>query len=371
MTASPSRRRARRQASAGSSGSVSRCPCSPTPPLAQTAADPARLVVTVTDQTGGVIPNARVTVTAQDAAMPPRRSRRWRPPRTAWRPWSVSRRAGTRSRRSFRDSRRDGARRARRSHRQRPPHDRPADREGRRGRDGGARQAASALDPQGNSFSTVLTREQIAALPDDPDEMEKALKAMAPPGAQIRVDGFTGGKLPPKSQIRSIRLPRMDQIAAQNHGGLNGLLFIDIMTQPGNGPLRGSLDFTFRDDAMNAQNPFTPVKGQESLKQGGFSLSGSIVPNKSSFSLQLQRRRSVRHDEPARGAPRRHRGRADPPSDRSHERVRAIRSEHHERPHGAVQLHPDRHDAATTSAWAATTCPSAHTARTRPTTSSA
>ena len=47
----------------------------------------------------------------------------------------------------------------------------------------------------------------------------------------------------------------MDQIAAQNHGGLNGMMFIDIMTQPGNGPLRGSLDFTFRDDALNAQQP--------------------------------------------------------------------------------------------------------------------
>ena len=35
---------------------------------AQTPADPARLVVTVTDQTGGVIPNATVTVMAQDSA---------------------------------------------------------------------------------------------------------------------------------------------------------------------------------------------------------------------------------------------------------------------------------------------------------------
>ena len=94
----------------------------------------------------------------------------------------------------------------------------------------------AALDPVGLAFSTVLTREQIAALPDDPDEMEAILKAMAPPGASIRVDGFTGGKLPPKSQIRSIRLPRMDMLAAQNHGGLNGTLFIDIMTQPGIGP---------------------------------------------------------------------------------------------------------------------------------------
>jgi len=148
---------------------------------------------------------------------------------------------------------------------------------------------SSALDPQGASFSTVLTREQIAALPDDPDEMERVLKAMAPPGASMRVDGFTGGKLPPKSQIRSIRMPRMDMTAAQNHGGVNGMMFIDIMTQPGNGPLAGSLDFTFRDDALNARNPFTPVKGDEGLRQGGASINGSIVPNKSSFSLSVQR----------------------------------------------------------------------------------
>jgi len=98
---------------------------------------------------------------------------------------------------------------------------------------------SAALDPLGSSFSTVLTREQIAALPDDPDEMEAALKAMSPPGAVMRVDGFTGGKLPPKSQIRSIRLPRMDQMAAQNHGGIGGMMHIDVMTQPGNGPIAG------------------------------------------------------------------------------------------------------------------------------------
>ena len=150
---------------------------------------------------------------------------------------------------------------------------------------------SSALDPRGNAFSTVLTREQIAALPDDPDEMEQMLKAMAPPGATLRIDGFTGGKLPPKSQIRSIRLPRMDMFAAQNHGGLQGMMFIDVMTQPGNGPLRGSADLTFRDEALNARNPFTPVKGEESMKQGGGSISGTIVPNKSSFWLTAQKAR--------------------------------------------------------------------------------
>ncbi len=152
------------------------------------------------------------------------------------------------------------------------------------GRDG----RTAGLDPGGAAFSTILTRAQIEALPDDPEQMAQVLQAMAPPGATIRIDGFTGGRLPPKSQIRSIRLPRMDQYAAQNHGGMGGMLFIDIMTQPGNGPIRGSADFTFRDESLNAQNPFTPTKGPEELRQGGFSLSGTIVPNKSSFWFNAQ-----------------------------------------------------------------------------------
>ncbi len=146
----------------------------------------------------------------------------------------------------------------------------------------------SGLDPRGDAFSTVLTRSQIDALPDDPDEMEAVLKAMAPPGAIVRVDGFTGGKLPPKSQIRSIRLPRMDQFAAQNHGGGGHALHIDIMTQPGFGPLRVNTNFILRDDALNARNPFAPVKGDEGLHRYGFFTSGTIVPQRSSFSVNAE-----------------------------------------------------------------------------------
>ena len=89
--------------------------------------------------------------------------------------------------------------------------------------------ATSASDPNNDRFSTVLSKEQIEALPDDPDEMEKVLKEMGGPGATIRVDGFRGGRLPPKSQIRSIRFSR-DMFAAENHGG--GMVFVDIVTQP-------------------------------------------------------------------------------------------------------------------------------------------
>lgn len=144
---------------------------------------------------------------------------------------------------------------------------------------------SEAIDPRGSAFSTVLTREQIESLPDDPDEMEQMLKAMAPPGATIRVDGFTGGKLPPKSQIRSIRLPRMDMFAAQNHGGMSGAIYIDIMTMPGAGPTRGTVDFSFLDDALNARNAMTPAKGDERLKQFGFALAGTVAPNRTSYSV--------------------------------------------------------------------------------------
>ena len=142
--------------------------------------------------------------------------------------------------------------------------------------------ATSASDPNSSRFSNVLSKEQIDALPDDPEEMEKAVKEMAGPGATIRVDGFRGGKLPPKSQIRSIRFSS-GMFAAENHGG--GMTIVDIATAPGLGPLRGGLDIGFRDEALNARNAFTPQKGPEQTQQYTFNLSGTILKDRTSFSL--------------------------------------------------------------------------------------
>jgi hypothetical protein len=139
-----------------------------------------------------------------------------------------------------------------------------------------------ASDPNNDRFNTVLSRDQIEALPDDPDEMERVLKEMAGPGATIRVDGFRGGKLPPKSQIRAIRFSR-DMLAAENHAA--GMVFVDIVTQPGLGPLRGSVDFLFRDDSLNARNAFQPAKGPEQTQQYAFNLNGTLRKERTSFSL--------------------------------------------------------------------------------------
>jgi hypothetical protein len=146
----------------------------------------------------------------------------------------------------------------------------------------GRDRATAASDANSDRYSNVLSREQIDALPDDPEEMEKVLKEMGGPGATIRVDGFRGGKLPPKSQIRSIRFSS-GMFAAENHGG--GMTFVDITTAPGIGPLRGGLDIGFRDDSMNARNAFQPQKGPEQTQQYSFNMSGSIIKDRTSFSL--------------------------------------------------------------------------------------
>ena len=142
--------------------------------------------------------------------------------------------------------------------------------------------ATSASDPNSDRFGNVLSKEQIEALPEDPDEMERMLTEMAGPGGTIRVDGFRGGRLPPKSQIRSIRFTS-GMFAAENHGG--GMMFVDIATAPGLGPLRGSVDLTFRDDALNARNAFQEQKGPERNQQYTFNLSGTLLKERTSFSM--------------------------------------------------------------------------------------
>jgi hypothetical protein len=255
-----------------------------TPAGAQTTST-GTLLVTVTDQTGAVLPSATVTVVGQEPAT-----------RAAALAPAAASESGIARFESLASGRytlqvefpgfepaivRDVRVRAGENRRSVTLRLKKVEEEVTVGRDG----KSAGLDPRGSAFSTILTREMIEALPDDPEEMEAVLKAMAPPGAQFRVDGFTGGRMPPKSQIRSIRLPRLVAFAAQNHGGMNGMMHIDIMTQPGAGPLRGSIDGSFQDDALNARNPFTVKKGDEQVRQYGMSLSGTIRPNKTSFSL--------------------------------------------------------------------------------------
>jgi hypothetical protein len=141
-----------------------------------------------------------------------------------------------------------------------------------------------ASDPRGDAFATVLGQAQIDELPDDPDEMEQVLRDLAGPGAVLRVNGFRGGKLPPKNQIQQIRF-RRNMFAADTHEP--GFMAIDITTKPGIDNWRGAMNAGFRDAAMNARNAFAPVKGDERHERFGFSLTGPLWKQHTSLSLSV------------------------------------------------------------------------------------
>ena len=137
-------------------------------------------------------------------------------------------------------------------------------------------------DRQGNSFVSTLDERQIAELPDDPDELEQMLQQMAGPGAVMRINGFRGGQMPPKNQIRQIRF-RMNSYAAENHDA--GGFGIDIFTKPGADAWRGMSSFGFRDESLNARNAFAPRLGPEQYRRVGINFNGPLVKNKTSLAV--------------------------------------------------------------------------------------
>ena len=143
----------------------------------------------------------------------------------------------------------------------------------------------SMTDPRGLAFTTILTPEQIANLPDDPEELDNVLREMAGPGAVIRVNGFSGGRLPPKSQIREIRF-KLNPYAPENHDP--GLVSIDVFTRPGTNTWHGTFNFGFRDESLAARNTFAPTRGPEQYRRFGLTLEGPLVPKRTSLFLTAE-----------------------------------------------------------------------------------
>ncbi|MEW6322624.1 MAG: carboxypeptidase regulatory-like domain-containing protein [Acidobacteriota bacterium] len=144
---------------------------------------------------------------------------------------------------------------------------------------------ADAADRRDNGFTTVLSDEEIAGLSDDPDEMAEQLMMMAGQGAQIFVDGFRGGRLPPKDQIQQIRF-NTNSFSAEYHEA--GMVRVEVTTRPGFGGWRGMFNAGFRDDSLNARNAFAPVRGPEQQQRYMINFSGPLQKGKTSFAFSGQ-----------------------------------------------------------------------------------
>jgi hypothetical protein len=148
-----------------------------------------------------------------------------------------------------------------------------------------------SVDATQNAGQLVLRQEEIDALPDDPDDLASDLQALAGPsagpnGGQIFIDGFTGGRLPPKESIREIRI---NQNPFSSEFDRVGFGRIEILTKPGTDKFRGQAFFNDSEKSFDARNPYSTIFPDFNSRQFGGNVSGAIT-KKSSFFIDFDRR---------------------------------------------------------------------------------
>jgi hypothetical protein len=148
-----------------------------------------------------------------------------------------------------------------------------------------------SLERTENPDQTVVSGKQLNALPDDPDDLQADLLALAGPGAgpggpQFIVDGFTKSRLPPKHAIREVRI-NQDPFSAE-HDRL-GSSRIEVFTNPASSKLHGQAFFNIDDSALNSRNPYAVNKPSAQTRRYGGNLTGPIS-QKLAYSIDFERR---------------------------------------------------------------------------------
>jgi len=142
-----------------------------------------------------------------------------------------------------------------------------------------------------NASAIIIKGKDLDALSDDPDELQSELQALAGPaagpnGGQIYIDGFTGGQIPPKSAIREIRINQNPFSAQYDKLGYGR---IEIFTKPGSDHYHGQFLFNDNNAALNSRNPFVPTKPDYNSEMFDGNLGGPLG-KKASFFLDASRR---------------------------------------------------------------------------------
>src|SRR5579872_5600181 len=149
---------------------------------------------------------------------------------------------------------------------------------------------ALSTDASTNANGLVMKGDDLLALSDDPDDLAADLQALAgpsagPSGGSIFIDGFSGGEIPPKDSIREIRInqnpfsPEYDKL---------GYGKIEIFTKPGSDHYHANLNYNLGTDWWNARNPFSAVKAPLLLNEFENS-GGGPLGKRASFTLDAQR----------------------------------------------------------------------------------
>lgn len=145
--------------------------------------------------------------------------------------------------------------------------------------------------------TTSLTKPEIDALPDDPEQLAEHLQQLAAASgglagqATVTVDGFnSGGKTLPKSAIRSVRISPSPFSAEFDTPSFQSSGRIEIQTKPGANSLNGSAFFNFNGTALNAREPLALERAENQTKRYGFQLGSAIIKNKAGYFIDFEKR---------------------------------------------------------------------------------
>ncbi|MFN2501209.1 MAG: carboxypeptidase regulatory-like domain-containing protein [Pyrinomonadaceae bacterium] len=157
-----------------------------------------------------------------------------------------------------------------------------------------AEEKGLSTDLASNAGSVVLDQHDLSTMPQDPAGFSAALQALAAAnggmGGEIVVDGFPGGRIPPKQAIKEIRISKNTYSAEYSRPG-NGR--IEIITKPGMEDYSGGGYLGFNDRRLNTRDPFTAPPLPYGSKDYGFYFGGPLIKKRLSFFSNFDRGRST------------------------------------------------------------------------------
>ncbi|HEX4998695.1 MAG TPA: carboxypeptidase regulatory-like domain-containing protein [Terriglobia bacterium] len=160
-----------------------------------------------------------------------------------------------------------------------------------------------SVDPDNHVNGINMTGEELADLPDSPEDLIEYLNDLAAslPGTgdldlnagEFVIDGLSGGQLPSKEQIAAIRI--VEDLSAE--GGRR----IEIVTKAGTGPWHADMSLGFRDDALDARTPLTDGPEPERRDRTYTThFSGPIIQNKLGADFTIRSSESERGSQSIR-----------------------------------------------------------------------
>ena len=145
-------------------------------------------------------------------------------------------------------------------------------------------QNESSTSAADNKSAMIFDKERLNMLSDDNATMQQQLLALAGGDPSrtpdVYIDGFSGGRFPPKSQIREVRINQNPFSAQYPSYGSNRM---EIFTKPGGDTYHGNLFAIGNDAPLNANTPYTEVAPPYySYYLDGF-VSGPLIDKRTSF----------------------------------------------------------------------------------------